>query len=141
MSFSRLQLRRLAAFVLLGWMLALGVSVAHACGLMSGPAEDGHGAGTVHSRVALDHDLAGVSAGDQTPISADASCVKFCDESKNPPSGTGTLTASAPGHLDNVALLQLRPDLALLPLHTAWMRDQGQRPSRPLSIELLRLTL
>ena len=141
MSFSRLQLRRLAAFVLLGWVFALGVSVAHACGLVSGLADGGHGANTVHSRVGLDTESTGAAADEHAPVSANASCVKFCDESKNLSSGSGTIAASAPGHLNSVPLLLLPPDLTILPLRAAWMRDQGRRPPRELPIELLRLTL
>jgi hypothetical protein len=141
MLFSRLQLRRLAAFVLLGWVFALGVSVAHACGLVSGLADDGHGQDTAPSRVVQHSEAKGAAADDQAPLSVNPSCDKFCDDTKNAASGSGTIAAAAPAHLNSVPLLLLQPDVAILPLRAAWMRDQGRRPARQLPIELLRLTL
>ena len=139
MLFSRLQLRHLAAFVLLGWVLALGVSVAHACGLVSALADDGHGQDAAQSRVVLHSEATGAAADDQAPLSVNPSCDKFCDDTKNAASGSGTI--AAPAHFNSVPLLLLQPDLAILPLGAAWMRDQGRRPARQLPIELLRLTL
>ena len=141
MSFNRHQLRRLAAFVLLGWVFALGVSVAHACGLVPSQAHEGHGVDAVRNGMAVHH--AATAADEPAPGSSNPSCVKFCDESKNLSSGSGTVTvtASAPAQLDSIALLLPPADLAVLPPRAAWMRDQGRRPARELPIELLRLTL
>lgn len=141
MLFSRLQLRRLAAFVLLGWVLALGVGVAHACGLVSALADDGHGQDTAQSRVVLHSEATGAAADDQAPLSVNPSCDKFCDDTKNAASGSGTIAAAAPAHFNSVPLLLLQPDLAILPLSAAWMRDQGRRPAPELPIEFQRLTL
>lgn len=139
MLFSRLQLRRLAAFVLLGWMAAFGVSVAHACGLLPGLADDRAHATQAHA--ALAHEPAAAAADGQAPLGDNASCVKFCDDSKNSAAGSGTITASVPSHVNSGPLLQLRPSLAITARHVAWMHDQGRRPARELPIELLRLTL
>lgn len=141
MLFSRLQLRRLAAFVLLGWMLALGVSVAHACGLASALADSGHEHDTAPSRVVLHSESTGTAADDQGSLSVNPSCDKFCDDTRKAASGSGNLAASAPVHLDSAPLLSLRLGLAILPPSAAWMREQDRRPSRHLPIELLRLTL
>lgn len=116
-------------------------SVAHACGLVPGLADDGHVADAVQSRVALDHAATATNAGDPAPGSANSSCVKFCDESKNSASGPGTIVASALAHLNRVPLLLLQPDLAIVLLRAAWMHDQGRRSPREVVIELLRLTL
>lgn len=140
MSFSHLPLRRMASFVLLGWVFALGVSVAHACGVVLGLADDGHGAEAVQFGVALDHAATATTAGDPAPGSANSSCVNFCDESKNSASGPGTIVASTLTHLNSVPLLLLQPDLAILLLRAAWMHDQGWRSPRAVAIELLRLT-
>jgi hypothetical protein len=128
MSFSRTQLRRLAAYVLLGWLFAFGVSVAHACGLMPGPADHRDG-------------VAASAAIDQTPPADHPSCVKFCGDSGKSATGSGSVAASAPAHLDSVPLLQFRPYNAARPLCAAWTHDQGLRPPRDLPIELQRLTL
>jgi len=141
MSFSRTQLRRLAACVLLGWLLAFGVSVAHACGLT--PGLEGHpdGAGAMHAYVGSAADLKAATANDPMPPVDNASCIKFCEDSNRSAKGSGSVAVSVPAHLDSMPLLQPRPDDAPRPLRNAWTRDQGQRPARELPIELQRLTL
>lgn len=141
MSFSRTQLRRLAAYVLLGWLFAFGVSVAHACGLTPGLAGHPDGAGIAHARGGSAADLATATTTDPTPPADNPSCIKFCEDSNKSATGSGGITMSAPAHLNSVPLLQPRPDEVARPLRTAWARDQGQRPARGLPIELQRLTL
>jgi hypothetical protein len=141
MSFSRTQLRRLAACVLLGWLLAFGVSVAHACGLTPGLAGHPDGANAAHARLGSAADLRAAAANDPTPPVDNPSCIKFCEDSNRSATGSGSVATSAPAHLDSVPLLQPRSDEAARPLRNAWTRDQGQRPARELPIELLRLTL
>ena len=141
MSFSRTQLRRLAACVLLGWLFAFGVSVAHACGLTADLVDHRHGSDRTHAHVGPAADEAAATTTVPTPPADNPSCIKFCEDSNKSVTGSGGITASAPAHLNSVALLQPRPDEAARPLRSAWTRDQGQRPARELPIELLRLTL
>lgn len=141
MSFSRTQLRRLAACVLLGWLFAFGVSVAHACGLTPGLAGHPDSAGAMHAHVGSAADLKAAAADGPTPPVDNASCIKFCEDSNKSATGSGSVATSAPAHLDSVPLLQARPDEAARPLRNAWTRDQGQRLARELPIEFQRLTL
>lgn len=141
MPFSRTQLRRLAAYVLLGWLFAFGVSVAHACGLAPGLAGHPDGADTMQAQVGSAAEPAAATPTDPTLPVDNASCIKFCEDSSKSATGSGSIAAAAPAHLNSVALWQPRPDEAAPPLRTAWTRDQGQRPARELPIELLRLTL
>lgn len=141
MSISRTQLRRLAAYVLLGWLFAFGVSVAHACGLAPGLAGHPDGAGTTHVHGGSTAELVAATITDPTPPVDNPSCIKFCEDSSKSATGSGGITTSAPAHLNSVPLLQPRPDEAARPLRAAWARDQGQRPARGLPIELQRLTL
>lgn len=141
MSFSRIQLRRLAACVLLGWLLAFGVSVAHACGLTPGLSGHPDSAGPAHAHAGSTADLNAAAADDPTPPVDNASCIKFCEDSTKSATGSGSIATAAPAHLDSVPLLQPRPDEAARPLRNAWTRDQGRRPARELPIEFLRLTL
>lgn len=133
MSFHRTRLRALAACLLLGWLFAFGVSVAHACGLTPSLGADGHEAAA----------SAAEPATAPAPPADNTSCVRFCEDGNKSATGSGTIATAAPAHLIGVAPWRPwpDPDVTLVTLRSAWMREQGWRPARELSIELQRLTL
>jgi hypothetical protein len=141
MNLSRLQLRRLAAYLLVVWVLALGVSVAHACVLASRVAAADHAADVMDVRTALAHVVARAHGHEQPPVAKSVNCVKFCSEDKASAASLTTIAATAPALIASVPLPVVRPGMPAQSLLAGWFHDQIRHPPRRVLIELLRLVL
>lgn len=94
----RSRVRRLAAYMLLVWVMALSAGVVNACVIepdlhhatqLAGESSAGHGEALVHDQVEQDGHPTDSSAHEHSnPGSAPSQCIKFCDdESTSVPSG------------------------------------------------------
>lgn len=138
----RSSIRRVAVQMLLLWVFALGVGVAHACVVASKPKSNDHG-GEVISATAGHHHAA-TAADDDKPIeqAGKATCLKFCDDTRavsTLPDTSGDLPPTGLAPIWFVPWADGRPLVAALIV----ARAQGLRDRTPLpiAINFLRLAL
>lgn len=140
MRFSHQNLRKLATYMLLVWVFALGAGVANACGVASSVAVSHHGGETastshMHAVVAEPH------GHDDSQQLGKATCARFCDDNK-------VLTKSKAASDPSPALLvtsfpglglHAPPALDRLSFISGDIQDRSRRPALPVTV--VRLTL
>ncbi|CAG0957125.1 hypothetical protein BURK1_00513 [Burkholderiales bacterium] len=142
MTFSRLSLRRLAACMLASWVLALGASVAHACGLSAHVAVAGHGDVVTPTAASVVPMPLAVHGHEQPRNAAEALCLKFCAEEKaSAPSLAIPSVPAAPALINSLPPSVLHDAVPLQTRRLAWRLEQGRRPTRSTLIDLQRLIL
>lgn len=135
----RSSIRRVAVQMLLLWVFALGVGVAHACVVASKPKSNDHG-GDVTSATAVHHHAA-TAADDDKPIeqAGKATCLKFCDDTRAVSTQPDTSGDLPPTGLAPIWWADGRPLVAGLIIARA--QGLSDRTPLPIAINFLRLAL